>query len=316
MDDHPPVSTGGRHAKQSGIVPASYFRWKGTLDFCLTVVMLVPGLLLIGLLVALVRITSRGPGIYRQARVGKDGHRFLMYKIRTMRHDAEAATGPVWTQLQDPRVTLVGKVLRKLHLDELPQLFNVLKGEMSLVGPRPERPEFVRVLAGALPGYRNRLAVKPGVTGLAQINLPPDTDLVSVQRKLVLDCEYIERGGVWLDARLIFFTFLRIFKISESWLHSVLGLRCGVEIAELPSEAAAAVSIAASSQATPASILLQIASLPDCGQPAVNGEAALRDEGQDHASNRGGSRHNGNGAPHRMRSGNRRGVRSEHGKPR
>ena len=129
----------------------------------------------------LVRLTSRGPGIYKQARVGKDGRKFMMYKIRTMRQDAEAASGPMWTQAHDPRVTFLGRVLRKLHLDELPQLFNVLKGEMSLVGPRPERPEFVRVLAEAIPGYRNRLAVRPGVTGLAQVNLPPDTDIASVR---------------------------------------------------------------------------------------------------------------------------------------
>ena len=178
--------------------------------------LLVPGLPVIALLVLLVRLTSRGPGIYKQARVGKDGRKFMMYKIRTMRQDAEAATGPVWTQAHDPRVTLLGKVLRKLHLDELPQLFNVLKGEMSLVGPRPERPEFVRVLAEAIPGYRNRLAVRPGVTGLAQINLPPDTDLASVQRKLVLDCEYIERGGPAAGSSPMLCTFLRIFKDSRA----------------------------------------------------------------------------------------------------
>jgi lipopolysaccharide/colanic/teichoic acid biosynthesis glycosyltransferase len=301
IDDHSPASAEGRHAREAGIVPASYFRWKGPLDRSLAAVLLVPGLLLIGLLVVLVRITSRGPGIYRQKRVGKDGQRFMMYKIRTMRHDAEAGSGPVWTHMQDPRVTLVGKVLRKLHLDELPQLFNVLKGEMSLVGPRPERPEFVHVLTAALPAYRNRLVVKPGVTGLAQINLPPDTDLVSVQRKLVLDCEYIERGGLWLDVRLMLCTFLRIFKISEDWLLFLLGLRRAVKIAAMPQEVCdAAAAIEASGQATPASILLQIASLPEPEQSVTSGEA------KDHAS------HNGNGDPHHIRQGKHR----KHGKPR
>ena len=147
----------------------------------------------------------------------------MMYKIRSMRHDAEAASGPKWTQASDPRVTGLGKLLRKLHLDELPQLFNVLKGEMAIAGPRPERPEFVRVLGEAIPGYRNRLAVLPGITGLAQVNLPPDSDLASVERKLVLDCEYIERAGLWLDLRLTLWTFLRIFKMPERWLNA--GLR-------------------------------------------------------------------------------------------
>ena len=178
--------------------------------------LLIPGLPIIGLLVLLVRLTSRGPGIYGQVRTGQHGRNFMMYKIRTMEQDAEAASGPVWTQARDPRITFVGRVLRNLHLDELPQLLNVLKGEMSLVGPRPERPEFVPVLAEAIPGYRSRLAVPPGVTGLAQLNLPPDSDLTSVCRKLVLDREYIAQAGLWLDLRVLLCTFLRMFKVSEA----------------------------------------------------------------------------------------------------
>jgi lipopolysaccharide/colanic/teichoic acid biosynthesis glycosyltransferase len=213
--------------RQDGITPRPYLRWKGLLDRCLAASLLVPGLPVIGLLVLLVRLTSRGPGIYRQARVGKNGHRFMMYKIRTMRQDAEATTGPVWTQPNDPRVTFLGKLLRKLHLDELPQLFNVLKGEMALIGPRPERPEIVRVLAEVIPGYRNRLAVLPGVTGLAQVNLPPDTDLLSVRRKLILDCQYIQNAGMWLDFRLFLCTVGRMFRIS---LVDILGLRRTVNL--------------------------------------------------------------------------------------
>jgi lipopolysaccharide/colanic/teichoic acid biosynthesis glycosyltransferase len=201
---------------------AAYFRWKAAIDLAIASLLLVPVSAMIAILVLLVRATSRGPGIYRQMRVGKDGRRFMMYKIRTMRQDAEAQCGPVWTQPHDPRVTLVGWFLRKLHLDELPQIFNVLRGEMSFVGPRPERPEFVRVLTEAIPGYRNRLAVRPGVTGLAQVNLPPDTDLRSVRRKLVLDCQYVQNAGPWLDVRLLLCTAARIFRIS---LVRVLGLR-------------------------------------------------------------------------------------------
>ena len=193
--------------------PSPYFRWKGGLDRALAAILLVPGLPLIGLLALLVRLTSRGPGIYRQTRVGRHGRRFTLYKLRSMSQDAEAATGAVWCQSNDPRVTCLGRLLRRFHLDELPQLFNVLKGEMSLVGPRPERPEFVRVLAEQIPGYRQRLAVRPGVTGLAQLNLPPDSDLASVCRKLALDIEYVQRAGLWLDVRLLLCTLARMFKI-------------------------------------------------------------------------------------------------------
>jgi lipopolysaccharide/colanic/teichoic acid biosynthesis glycosyltransferase len=206
------------------IEPSSYLRWKGRLDWLLTVLLLAPGLLVIGLLVLLVRLTSRGPGLFRQTRVGRGGRIFTMYKIRTMTHNAEAATGAVWCQIDDVRVTPLGKVLRRFHLDELPQLLNVIKGEMSLVGPRPERPEFVHVLAEAVPRYLQRLRVRPGITGLAQLNLPPDSDLESVERKLALDLEYVERAGPLLDMRLLLGTALRLVKVPEPWLLGALGL--------------------------------------------------------------------------------------------
>ena len=206
--------------------PSAYFRRKAILDRTLAALLLVPGLPIIGLLVLLVRLTSRGPGIYRQVRLGHCGRRFVMYKLRTMRHDAEAASGPIWTtQARDPRVTPVGRLLRRVHLDELPQLLNILKGEMSLVGPRPERPEFVHVLAEAVPDYRSRLSVLPGVTGLAQLNLPPDSDLTSVRRKLVLDREYLEQAGLWLDVRILSCTFFRMLRVPERWLLRIFGLR-------------------------------------------------------------------------------------------
>jgi lipopolysaccharide/colanic/teichoic acid biosynthesis glycosyltransferase len=177
--------------------------------------LLIPGLPIIGLLVILTRLTSRGPGIYRQIRVGRDGRQFTLYKIRTMRHDAEERTGgAVWTMPDDERVTAFGRILRKLHLDEFPQLLNVLRGEMSLVGPRPERPEFVEVLQKAVPDYVKRLCVAPGVTGLAQVNLPPDSDLQSVHLKVALDLDYIQQASLSLDLRLLVCTFLRLFKLS------------------------------------------------------------------------------------------------------
>jgi lipopolysaccharide/colanic/teichoic acid biosynthesis glycosyltransferase len=195
------------------LTPSSYFFRKIFFDYLLAAILLLPGLMLMALLICLVRLTSRGPVIYSQSRVGWKGQVFNMHKIRSMSHNAEAHTGPAWTQTADPRVTWVGHFLRKLHLDELPQLFNVLRGEMSLVGPRPERPEFVEILARRIPDYTRRLAVRPGITGLSQLNLPPDGDLDDVRRKVVLDLEYIRAASWWLDLRLIVCTALRIAKL-------------------------------------------------------------------------------------------------------
>lgn len=187
-----------------------YFQAKYVVGRVLAVLLLLPALPVIGLLILVVRSTSRGPGIYRQVRVGAGGRTYVMYKIRTMRHDAEAGSGPVWAAPNDARMTGLGHFLRKVHLDEFPQLFNVIKGEMALIGPRPERPEFTQLLARQLPGYLDRLQVRPGITGLAQINLPPDTDVDSVRRKLVLDLEYIRQAGSWLDLQILACTALRL----------------------------------------------------------------------------------------------------------
>src|SRR5262245_45504499 len=209
--DTPTSTHATGRARPCVALPGHTQLWKTLLDRGLAIVLLIPGLPLLGLLIALVRLTSRGPGIYAQARVGKGGCVFTMYKLRSMRIDAESGTGPVWSSAgSDSRVTPMGYWLRRLHLDELPQLFNVLRGEMSLVGPRPERPEFVKVLALQIPNYLDRLLVLPGVTGLAQVNLPPDTDLDSVRRKLALDREYICESGILLDLRIIFCTILRV----------------------------------------------------------------------------------------------------------
>ena len=205
--------------------------WKIVLDRTAAFFLLLPGLPFIGLLMLLVRLTSRGPAIYRQVRVGKGGRTFTMYKLRSMRLDAEAGTGPVWAGTgADSRVTPVGYWLRRLHLDELPQLINVLKGEMSLVGPRPERPEFVAVLAEKLPGYLDRVTILPGITGLAQVNLPPDTDLDSVRRKLVLDREYAASANLLLDLRIIICTSLRVFGIKGGRSVRLLSLHRTVTI--------------------------------------------------------------------------------------
>src|SRR5262249_2177990 len=124
----------------------------------------------------------------------------------TMRHNCERQSGPCWSTPGDFRVTPLGRFLRRTHLDELPQLWNVLRGEMSLVGPRPERPEFAPALARALPNYSRRLQVRPGVTGLAQVTLPADTDLESVRRKLRYDLYYVRHRTFWLDVRIVLVT--------------------------------------------------------------------------------------------------------------
>jgi len=206
-----------------------YFARKPWVDRLLAGLLLVPALPIIGVLGILVRLTSRGPAWYRQKRVGKNGVVFTMYKLRSMRIDAEARSGAVWSTDDDHRVTPLGRLLRKFHLDELPQLFNVLRGDMSLVGPRPERPEFVHVLSESIPGYGGRLAIVPGVTGLAQLNLPADTDLDSVCRKLALDLEYAERASLLLDLRVIACTACRCTKLGGyRWLR-FFGLRRDVE---------------------------------------------------------------------------------------
>lgn len=193
-----------------GVATFAYHRWKPPVGRVLAGLLLIPGLPIMAVLFVLVRLMSPGPAIYRQLRVGQHGRIFWLYKIRTMVHHAEAESGPVWTQPGDPRVTRLGRILRKLHLDEFPQLFNVLRREMALVGPRPERPEFVSILSEQIPGYSARLAVKPGITGLAQINLPPDSDLESVRRKLALDVEYISTGGPLLDMQVMLCTAVRL----------------------------------------------------------------------------------------------------------
>lgn len=198
------------HLETVEVQPTLYIRWKLWPGRLLALVGLILTFPLLLVLVALARLTSPGPGIYRQVRVGANGRRFVIYKIRTMRQDAEAQTGPAWSAHGDDRMTRVGRVLRACHLDELPQLINVVKGEMAVVGPRPERPEFTKLLTRAIPQYSKRLLATPGITGLAQINLPADTDLESVCRKLEVDLDYIQHASPWLDFRILLCTCLRM----------------------------------------------------------------------------------------------------------
>jgi lipopolysaccharide/colanic/teichoic acid biosynthesis glycosyltransferase len=186
-----------------------YFQWKRYVDFPIALFLAIIALPIIGFAWVLVRITSRGPGFYRQVRLGLDGKPFTIYKLRSMRIDAEVATGAVWAARKDKRITFIGKILRQSHIDELPQIYNVLRGEMDLVGPRPERPEFVSELEKRIDGYAYRLYVRPGVTGLAQLNQDSDIDLNDVRRKLVFDFDYLEHASIGFDMRLLFCTSLK-----------------------------------------------------------------------------------------------------------
>ena len=155
-----------------------------------------------------IKLESRGPVIYSQDRVGRFGEVFKIFKFRSMRIDAEAH-GPVWAGGdEDPRLTRVGKFLRRTHLDELPQLINVLRGEMSLVGPRPERPHFVEQLDREIPRYDERLLIKPGMTDLAQVHYRYDQTIADVKRKLRFDLLYVKRMCLMLDFRILAWTFL------------------------------------------------------------------------------------------------------------
>lgn len=184
---------------------------KAYVDWLAALAMLIVATPVMAVCMLLIRLTTKGPVIYKQERVGLHGRTFTIYKLRTMRVDAEAMTGPVWECDKDPRVEPVGHVLRRTHLDELPQLFNVLKGDMSLVGPRPERPYFVNQLKQQIPDYELRLKVKPGITGLACIRNGGDRTIRDVRRKVKLDCLYIRRMCWWVDAVIIFKTVGSIF---------------------------------------------------------------------------------------------------------
>lgn len=155
---------------------------------------------------ALVRLTSPGPVLYTQRRVGLEGRLFTVRKFRSMRQDAEAATGAVWAQKNDARITPLGRFLRRTRLDELPQLWNALVGEMSLVGPRPERPEFVESLTREIPFYGQRHAVKPGVTGWAQVRYTYGASVEDALQKLQYDLYYIKHMSVGFDLFILFDT--------------------------------------------------------------------------------------------------------------
>jgi sugar transferase (PEP-CTERM system associated) len=175
-------------------------------DIGAALVGLALGAPLMGLVAVAVRLTSPGSVLYRQERVGQHGRVFTVVKFRSMRKDAEAGTGAVWAATNDSRVTPIGRFLRRSRLDELPQLWNVLKGDMSLVGPRPERPEFVRQLTEQIPFYGQRHVVRPGLTGWAQVRYTYGSSVEDALEKLQYDLFYIKNLSLPLDLFIIFST--------------------------------------------------------------------------------------------------------------
>jgi sugar transferase (PEP-CTERM system associated) len=176
---------------------------KRSFDIIASAILLIPAGPVIGLFALLVKLDSKGPAFFRQTRVGHYGAHFTIVKLRSMRVDAEAPGKAVWAEKDDPRVTRIGRLIRKIRVDELPQAWMVLKGEMSFVGPRPERPEFVADLATKMPYYAERHVVKPGITGWAQINFPYGASLDDARQKLEYDLYYAKNYTPFLDILIL-----------------------------------------------------------------------------------------------------------------
>ncbi|MFA5087603.1 MAG: exopolysaccharide biosynthesis polyprenyl glycosylphosphotransferase [Candidatus Omnitrophota bacterium] len=193
------------------IVRRVYAAIKRTLDILASIIGIIFLSPLFLITALLVKFTSKGPIIFTQTRVGKNGALFNIYKFRTMRVDAERETGPVWAAQNDNRLIPCGKFLRKAHLDELPQFVNILKGDMSLIGPRPERPVFVEKLKKEIPDYEKRLEVKPGLTGLAQVWHKYDETIEDVKKKVKYDLLYIRKLCLWTDVRILLRTVRVVF---------------------------------------------------------------------------------------------------------
>ena len=190
------------------LMPEWEKKLKRILDITISFLILVLSLPIDLLFAVAIKINSKGPVIFKQERIGMNNKIFKIYKFRSMYQDAEKHTGPVWSAKDDPRVTRVGKIMRKLRIDEIPQFFNVLKGEMSLVGPRPERKYFVEMLAQQLPYYKRRLKVRPGITGWAQVKHKYDESIEDVKVKLRYDLFYIENMSLRMDIKILARTIL------------------------------------------------------------------------------------------------------------
>lgn len=232
----PPHRVTPRAAEVPEVIPRDRNeRFSRAFNFALAALALLVALPLLILIALAVKFTSRGPILYAQTRVGVDrrwratlalqerrledlgGQVFTIYKFRTMRVDAERGSGAIWAQENDPRVTLLGKYLRIFRLDEVPQFWNVLRGDMNVVGPRPERPSIVSRLREDIPEYQCRHRVKPGITGLAQVNQRYDASLDDVRSKVSWDLQYIREQGLWLDIMILLKTVPSVLLRHRGW---------------------------------------------------------------------------------------------------
>jgi exopolysaccharide biosynthesis polyprenyl glycosylphosphotransferase len=189
-------------------MPAWEAQIKRLVDIAVSLSVLIFGSPFLVFTALLVKLSSKGPAVYSQERVGQNGKTYVMYKFRSMYVDAEKRSGPQWASKNDPRITPVGRFIRKTRLDELPQFYNVLKGEMSLVGPRPERPFFVEQLKKEIPWYVRRIKMKPGITGWAQVKHKYDSSIEDVKQKVLFDLYYFENMSLMLDLKIILRTFI------------------------------------------------------------------------------------------------------------
>ena len=187
--------------------PRGYLFIKRAFDIFASALGLLICLIPMGIVAVVIRLESPGPAIFKQVRLGRGGKPYTMYKFRSMRQDAEK-NGPQWATVNDDRCTKVGKFIRRCHIDELPQLFNVLKGDMSMVGPRPERPYFYDEFEAYIPNFRQRLKIKPGLTGLSQVNGCYD---MTPEQRLAYDKTYMAARGLWTDLKILLQTVVVVF---------------------------------------------------------------------------------------------------------
>ena len=185
---------------------------KRSLDILLSLIAMMLLLPIFLILCVLVYFSSPGSILYRQIRVGERGIHYQIYKFRSMYENSEEHTGPIWASLDDKRITPIGKIMRRFHIDEIPQFFNVLIGDMSIVGPRPERPEIIENIMKEIPNYLSRTKIKPGITGWAQLNGTYDNNIDDVSIKLQNDCYYIENFSLSFDIKILFLTLIRVLK--------------------------------------------------------------------------------------------------------
>ncbi len=220
----------------SPLAGARYLSIKRSSDVILSTVFLILSAPIILMCAGLIRLTTFGPAFYSQARLGRFGRPFTIWKLRTTSDEGDRAFTTRRAIGADPRVSSLGRFLRFAYLDELPQLWNVLKGDISLVGPRPDRPEFIPILETAIPNYRERLAVRPGMTGLAQVSLPAGTGIPSVRKKFRYDQYYIRSIGPLLDLQLLYASVLLSIGLPREIVRQLAVLPHPAQVQERPPE--------------------------------------------------------------------------------